>query len=71
MELEEVPMQIVSALDVHRRQITCKTVDLESGEMWRGRISPGARDLADPAGDGGQAGASGGRRPTTPTAICS
>src|SRR2546428_8994607 len=43
MELEEVPMQIVSALDVHRRQITYKTVDLESGEVWRGRISPGAR----------------------------
>jgi len=43
MELEEVPMQIVSALDVHRRQITYKTVDLESGETWRGRISPGAR----------------------------
>src|SRR4051794_3688004 len=43
MELEEVPMEIVSALDVHRRQITYKTVDLESGEMWRGRISPGAR----------------------------
>jgi transposase len=43
MELEEVPMQIVSALDVHRRQITYKTVDLESGQVWRGRISPGAR----------------------------
>jgi transposase len=36
-------MQIVSALDVHRRQITYKTVDLVSGESWRGRISPAAR----------------------------
>src|SRR6266542_2839618 len=43
VELEEVSMQIVSALDVHRRQITYKTVDLESGQVWRGRISPGAR----------------------------
>ena len=37
-------MQIVSALDVHRRQITYKTVDLASGETWRGRISPAARE---------------------------
>lgn len=36
-------MQIVSALDVHRSQITYKTVDLASGESWRGRISPAAR----------------------------
>jgi hypothetical protein len=28
VELEEVPMQIVGALDVHRRQITFKTLDL-------------------------------------------
>src|SRR5438034_6523124 len=36
-------MQIVGALDVHRRQITTKTLDLESGEMRRGRISPATR----------------------------
>jgi hypothetical protein len=30
-ELEEVPMRIVVALDVHRRQITYKTLDRESG----------------------------------------
>jgi transposase len=36
-------MQIVSALDVHRRQITFKTLDLLSGESRRGRISPAAR----------------------------
>src|SRR3954452_15986156 len=37
-------MQIVGALDVHRRQITYKTVELASGESWRGRISPVARE---------------------------
>ena len=37
-------MQIVSALDVHRRQITYKTVELASGESSRGRISPAARE---------------------------
>ncbi len=37
-------MQIVSALDVHRRQITYKTLDLVSGEVRRGRISPAARE---------------------------
>jgi transposase len=36
-------MQIVGALDVHRRQITFKTLDLVSGESRRGRISPAAR----------------------------
>jgi transposase len=40
---EEVPMEIVGALDVHRRQITTKTLDLESGEVRYGRISPAAR----------------------------
>jgi transposase len=44
MELEEVPMQIVGALDVHRRQITYKTLALASGESSRGRISPAARE---------------------------
>src|SRR6059036_1085638 len=37
-------MQIVSALDVHRRQITFRTVELASGETGRGRISPAARE---------------------------
>jgi transposase len=37
---EEVPMQIVGALDVHRGQITTKTLELESGEVRYGRISP-------------------------------
>ena len=37
-------MQIVSALDVHRQQITYKTIDLTSGESRRGRISPAARE---------------------------
>ncbi len=36
-------MQIVSALDVHRRQITYKTLDRETGEVQRGRIAPAAR----------------------------
>src|SRR5438128_5351453 len=36
-------MQIVSALDVHRSQITFKTVELATGELRRGRISPAAR----------------------------
>lgn len=34
-ELEEVPMRIVCALDVHRRQITYAIVDVRSGEMSR------------------------------------
>jgi len=42
-ELEEVPMAIVVALDVHRRQITYKTLDRESGEVRRGRIVPATR----------------------------
>ena len=37
-------MQIVSALDVHRRQITYKTLDLASGEVRRGRVSPATRE---------------------------
>src|SRR6266542_2996653 len=42
-ELEEVPMRIVVALDVHRRQITYKTLDRESGEVRRGRVVPATR----------------------------
>jgi transposase len=37
-------MQIVSALDVHRQQITFKTLDLENGEVERGRILPVTRE---------------------------
>jgi transposase len=37
-------MQIVSALDVHRQQITFQTLDLESGEVERGRILPVTRE---------------------------
>jgi hypothetical protein len=44
VEGEEVPMQIVGALDVHRRQITFRTIDPASGESSRGRISPAARE---------------------------
>jgi transposase len=44
VELEEVPMRIVCALDVHRRQITYAIVDVRSGEMSRGRITPATRE---------------------------
>jgi transposase len=36
-------MGIVVALDVHRRQITYKALDCETGEVSRGRIAPAAR----------------------------
>src|SRR5438034_6170645 len=36
-------MRIVVALDVHRRQITYKTLDRELGEVTRGRIAPATR----------------------------
>jgi transposase len=36
-------MRIVCALDVHRSQITYLTVDVGSGEVCRGRISPATR----------------------------
>src|SRR6266516_863998 len=36
-------MGIVVALDVHRKQITYKTLDRETGEVERGRIAPAAR----------------------------
>jgi transposase len=42
-ELEEVSMGIVVALDVHRKQITYKTLDRETGEVERGRLAPAAR----------------------------
>lgn len=37
-------MQIICALDVHRKQITYKWIDTESGEVKRGRISPVTRE---------------------------
>jgi transposase len=37
-------MQIVSALDVHRRQITFRTLERASGESSRGRITPVGRE---------------------------
>ena len=37
-------MQIVGALDVHRSQITTKTLNVASGEVRYGRISPVARE---------------------------
>jgi transposase len=43
MELEEVPMRIVCTLDAHRSQITYLTLDVGSGEVSRGRISPATR----------------------------
>src|SRR6266536_851850 len=36
-------MGIVVALDVHRKQITYKTLDRATGEVKRGRIAPAAR----------------------------
>jgi transposase len=37
-------MRIVCALDVHRRQITYAIVDVRSGEMSRGRVTPATRE---------------------------
>jgi transposase len=37
-------MRIVCALDVHRRQITYAIVDVRSGEVSRGRITPATRE---------------------------
>src|SRR2546428_12565201 len=36
-------MGIVVALDVHRKQITYKALDRDTGELRRGRIAPAAR----------------------------
>ena len=35
---KEVPMAMVCGLDLHRGQVTFDAVDVESGEVWRGRI---------------------------------
>lgn len=37
-------MESVTGLDLHRSQITFKTVDLRTGQVERGRVLPGARD---------------------------
>jgi len=37
-------MEMVGGLDLHRRQITFRTVDLRTGELQRGKIYPGARE---------------------------
>ncbi len=37
-------MRIVGALDLHRRQISYKWIDQETGELRRGRIAPAARE---------------------------
>src|SRR5437773_240313 len=37
-------MRIVCALDVHRRQITYAVVDVRSGELSRGRVTPATRE---------------------------
>ena len=37
-------MEMVSGLDLHRSQITFRTVDLRTGELQRGKIYPGARE---------------------------
>ena len=37
-------MEMVCGLDLHRSQITFRTVDLRTGEVQRGKIHPGARD---------------------------
>jgi transposase len=44
-ELEEVPVRIVGALDVHRSQITFRCQDMETGEVRRGRMAPAAREV--------------------------
>jgi transposase len=37
-------MEMVGGLDLHRSQITFRTVDLRTGEVQRGKIHPGARE---------------------------
>ena len=37
-------MRIIGAFDVHRKQITFKWVNTETGEVRRGRIMPALRE---------------------------
>jgi transposase len=41
--LEEVPMTMVGAFDIHRRQLTYELVDVDSGEVQRGRVESPTR----------------------------
>src|SRR5256886_11320088 len=42
-ELEEDPMTIVGGLDIHRKQLTFDYVEVETGRLERGRITPADR----------------------------
>jgi transposase len=44
LELEEVPVSIVGAFDVHRRQPTFEYLDVETGELRSGRVAPADRE---------------------------
>jgi len=46
-------MRIVCGLDVHRRQITYAIVDVRSGELARGRITPATRESVREPSQGG------------------
>src|SRR5438093_683664 len=43
-ELEEVPMSIVGGLDIHRKQLTFDYIEMETGQLERGRIAPADRE---------------------------
>jgi hypothetical protein len=36
-------VSVVGGIDIHRSQLTFDYVDLDSGEVFRGRIAPGDR----------------------------
>ena len=36
--VKEVPMSMVCGLDLHRGQITFDALEVDTGEVWRGRI---------------------------------
>lgn len=42
-ELGEVPVSIIGAFDVHRRQLTFDHVDIDTGLCRRGRVVPADR----------------------------
>jgi len=42
-ECGEVVVAIVGGIDIHRAQLTFDYVDLDSGEVFRGRIAPADR----------------------------
>jgi transposase len=43
-ELEEVPMSIVGGLGIHRKQLTFDYVEVDTGRLERGRITPADRE---------------------------